>query len=139
MTWSELRDVARDTLVDVESHTHALHRYETMNPYRDTAPSVATRRYLLAEARYENREEYRARLRADLDTTRRVLRERLGIEPMLLVWPYGMHNEMARGLAEQAGFRATLALGGREVTRDDLRSGCLPRIMVTRRLRFDGD
>jgi len=55
----------------------------------------------------------------------------------VLVWPYGMHNEMARGAAAGVGFTATLALGGREVTADDLRLGCLPRIMVTRRFRFD--
>ncbi|HUK62606.1 MAG TPA: polysaccharide deacetylase family protein, partial [Dongiaceae bacterium] len=135
--WDELREVARDPGVSIASHSHRLHRYEIANPYRDTAPSSATRRYLLAQRRYETREEYRARIRADLDTTQRVLRERLGTAADVLVWPYGMHNEMARGLADQAGFRATLALGGRAVTVDDLRSGCLPRIMVTRKFRFD--
>ncbi len=137
MGWDELREVARDPLVSIASHSHAIHRYETANPYRDSAPSGATRRYLLAERRYENREEYRARIRADLDSTQRQLRRYLGKAADVLVWPYGMHNEMARGLAAQSGFRATLALGGRGVTEEDLRSGCLPRVMVTRNLRFD--
>lgn len=134
--WDELRDLAREPGIEIASHSHGLHRYATCNPYRDTAPAAATRRYLLDAARYENREEYRARIRADLDTTRRLIADRAGVAPNVLVWPYGMHNEMARGLAAQAGFTATLALGGREVTVDDLRSGCLPRILVTRKFRF---
>ena len=137
MNWGGLNAVAADSLVTLVSHTHGLHRYETCNPYRDTAPSVATRRYVLSEARYENREEYRARVRADFDTAQRLFNDRLQRSTNVLVWPYGVHNEMARGLAEQAGFALTLALGGGEASREDLRAGCLPRIMVTRRFRFD--
>ena len=67
LNWDELNELASDSLVTLVSHSHHLHRYDTSNPYRDTNPSVASRRYILAEARYENREEYRARVRADLD------------------------------------------------------------------------
>lgn len=136
MNWNELQQVAADPLVTLASHAHALHRYETSNPYRDTAPSIATRRYILAQARYENREEYRARVSADLDTARRVFSARLHRSPNVLVWPYGAQNEMARGIAAAAGFTTTLSLGG-EVGAQDLRLGCLPRIMVDRKYHFD--
>lgn len=136
MNWEDLQQVAADPLVTLASHAHALHRYETSNPYRDTAPSIATRRYILAEARYENREEYRARVRADLDTARMVFNARLHHDPNVLVWPYGAQNEMARGIAAAAGFATTLSLGG-EVGAQDLRLGCLPRIMVNRDYHFD--
>lgn len=136
LTWAELRalDAAGD--VELASHSHALHRYETSNPFGDTAPSVATRRWLPAGKRYEDREEYRSRVGSDLTESQHVLVEKLGHAATTLVWPYGMHDAMARGLAARAGFSATLALGARAVTAADLRSGCLPRIMVTRRFDF---
>ncbi len=136
LTWAQLRELDGAPDVEIASHSHALHDYEVSNPYRDTAPAVATRRYLPAEKRYENREEYRGRIGDDMVATQRTLRERLGHPAAVLVWPYGMHNEMASALAARAGFAATLALGARLVTAEDLRSGCLPRIMVTRRMEF---
>jgi biofilm PGA synthesis lipoprotein PgaB len=138
LSWEELRRLAARGDVEIASHSHALHRYEVSNPYRDTAPSVATRRFLPAENRYENREEYRGRIGDDLIETQRVLRRHLDRPAAVLVWPYGCHNEMARGLAARAGFTATLTLGWRPVSAEELRSGCLPRIMVTRDMRFDG-
>jgi len=138
MSWNEIREVERSGMVEIASHTHDVHRYATDNPFRDTAPSVSARRYLEPESRYENREEYRARIRADLVESQRMLREQLGHPARTLVWPYGMHNEMARGLAAQVGFTATLALGWREVRPKDFKIACLPRIMVDRTLRFAG-
>jgi biofilm PGA synthesis lipoprotein PgaB len=135
MSWAQIRAAAAQG-VEIASHSHDLHRYETSNPYRDTYPSTGARRYLLKEARYENREEYRARIRADLFESQRVLKERLGREASVLVWPYGEHNEMSRGIATQAGFTTMLALGWREVSAADLQSGCLPRIMVTHNMDF---
>ena len=136
LTWAELGAIDSAGDAEIASHSHALHRYERSNPYGDTAPAVAVRRYLAAEKRYENREEYRSRVGDDLAWSQHVLRDRLGHTSPVLVWPYGMHDEMARGLAARAGFSATLALGWRPVTPADLRSGCLPRIMVTRRMSF---
>ena len=139
MTWDEIRAADRGGWVEIASHSHDLHRYEMTNPYRDTGPSVTTRRYLAQAGRYEDREEYRARIRADLVETQRVLREKLGHSVPALVWPYGMHTEMSRSLANHAGFTLTLALGSRPVTPADLASGCVPRILVTKSLRFARD
>jgi biofilm PGA synthesis lipoprotein PgaB len=138
LTWDEIRRIDQSGEAEIASHSHDLHRFETCDPYKDTAPSVAARRYLLAEARYEGREEYRARVGRDLLDSQHALHEQLGHDAAALVWPYGLHNEMARGLAERAGFSATLALGWRAVTPEDLRAGCLPRIMVTRNTKFAG-
>lgn len=132
MSWDEIRQAATSGWVEIASHTHDLHRYETSNPWRDTAPSVTTRRYRLAESRYEDRDEYRARLRADLERSQSRIEERLGRRARVLAWPYGEHNAMARTLAADAGFEATLSLGARAVTAADLAAGCLPRILVSR-------
>jgi biofilm PGA synthesis lipoprotein PgaB len=130
MSWEQVREAERSGLVEIASHSHNLHRYVTCNPYRDTEPSVTTRRYILAEARYEDREEYRSRIREDLRTSRRILREKLGHEVKVLAWPYGEQNAVARRIASEEGFSATLGLEGVPARPDDLRSGYLPRVMV---------
>src|SRR5438445_8268304 len=67
-----------------------------------------------------------------------MLREQLGHAATTLVWPYGMHNQLARGLAARAGFSTTLALGWREARPEDFGIACLPRVMVTRSLHLAG-
>jgi biofilm PGA synthesis lipoprotein PgaB len=136
MTWDQIREAERSGLVEIASHTHDLHRYETDNPWRDTAPSVSARRWRAAESRYETRDEYRERVAADLRESQRILTERLGHPVTTLVWPYGDHNRMARALAAEAGYPVSLELGWREVTAADLESGCLPRVMVDRTFDF---
>jgi peptidoglycan/xylan/chitin deacetylase (PgdA/CDA1 family) len=139
LTWNDLRALARDSLVEIISHSHDLHRYQTCNPYRDTEPSVATRRYILAEGRYETREEYRGRLAADLSVAQLTLTQELGRRSEVLAWPYGLTNVMAQGVAANAGFPYTLTVGDCEVSPADLHAGCLPRVLVTRHMRFTND
>ncbi|HEU5361522.1 MAG TPA: poly-beta-1,6-N-acetyl-D-glucosamine N-deacetylase PgaB, partial [Candidatus Deferrimicrobiaceae bacterium] len=138
MTWKQVLEADKSGFVEIASHSHGLHRYETSNPYRDTGPSVITRRYLLKEARYEDRAEYRARVREDLRTSRRILRQKLGHEVSVLAWPYGGHNAMARGIAAGEGFTATLGLDGVPARTEDLAAGYIPRIMVYRGSRIEG-
>jgi biofilm PGA synthesis lipoprotein PgaB len=86
---------------------------------------------------YEDREQYRSRIGADLSRSQRAFREELGTPTRVLVWPYGAHNEMARAQAQIAGFEVTLALEHRLVTAEDLRSGCLPRFLFHRELDIE--
>ncbi len=136
LSWAELRRLDAAGEVEMASHAHAQHEFVTSDPQGDSAPAIATRAWRAAEQRYEDREEYRSRVGEDLLASQRALTARLGHPAAVLVWPYGMHNEMARGLAAHAGFTATLALGGRPVSAADLRAGLLPRVMVTRRMEF---
>ena len=136
LDWSELRALDSTHAVDFASHSHALHEYVMNDPQRDTAPSAVTRRWLSDEKRYENREEYRSRLWADLNESQGTFQRELGRKLNLLVWPYGVHNDMTRAQAAEAGFMASLSLEPRFVTRADLARRCLPRVMVTRRMDF---
>jgi biofilm PGA synthesis lipoprotein PgaB len=138
MTWDQIQEAERSGFVEIASHSHDLHKYETSNPYRDSAPSAVTRRYLLEVDRYEDRKEYLERIREDLRESQRILREKLGHDVSVLAWPYGEHNAAARGIAAEEGFRVTLGLGGIDVRPEDLRSGLLPRVMVVRGSRIGG-
>jgi biofilm PGA synthesis lipoprotein PgaB len=137
LEWEAIAALDRAGEAEIASHSHDLHRWRTSNPQGDTQPALATRLWL--GTRYENREEYRSRLHADLAAAQRTFGERLGRPAAVLAWPYGLDNEMAHGVAGQAGFSATLVLGNRLVTPEDLKAGRLPRFLVTRDMRFDRD
>lgn len=139
MSWDEIREADRSGFVEIASHSHALHRYEVNNPYRDTGPSVSTRRYLGTEGRYEDRDEYRSRIRNDLREARRRLRKELGHDVSVLAWPYGEQNATARAIAAAEGFATTLGLDGTDVRTGDLTQGYLPRIMVFRGTGVGGE
>lgn len=132
LDWKELKNLESRGDIELASHTHALHQYETSNPHGDTAPSVGTRRWMGNLGRYEHRDEYRARLAADFAESQQLFQQKLSHAVNVLVWPYGFHNEMARSQAAVAGFTTTLTLDSRPVTAADLQGGCLPRILVTR-------
>ncbi len=135
LDWAQLRALDQAG-VDIASHSHALHQFEMNDPQRDTAPSVSARRWRPETASYESREDYRSRLWADFTESQRTLTRELGHPANVLVWPYGVYNEMARVQAAVAGFTVSLTLEPRFVTRDDLSRGVLPRVMVTRRMDF---
>lgn len=134
--WDDLRKLDASGDVELVSHSHALHGYEPFCPQGVTGPSVEARRWLAAAERYEDREQYRQRVGDDLARTQRAFREELGGPSKVLVWPYGAQNEMARGQAAHAEFAVTLTLEQRLVTAADLSSGCLPRYLVHREMRF---
>jgi biofilm PGA synthesis lipoprotein PgaB len=136
LDWGGLARLAGTPGMELASHSHALHQDEPSDPHGGSRPSLLARRWLAADGRYEHREEYRDRIGDDLAESRARMRERLGVAPRVLVWPFGHHHEMARAQAGYAGFEATLALGQRSVSEADLRSGCLPRYLVHRGMRF---
>ena len=130
--WTELRHLAQSGLVEMMSHSHMLHMYGVTNPQGLSAPAVSSRVYFLNEHRYENRDEYRERILRDLTLSRARMREMLGVDVDVLAWPYGEHNDVARDVAREAGFRTTLGLEGACVWVSDLQAGYLSRVMVTR-------
>jgi len=131
MTWEQIREAGESGFVEIASHSHGLHQYEASNPFNDTSPAVTTRRYLPPDRRYEDRDEYRWRIRADLRKAKSSLASMLGRDVGVLAWPYGEYNAMARELARQEGFSVTLGLEGTDVRPGDFARGHLPRVMVT--------
>ena len=136
LSWDELRNIERSGIIDMASHSHALHQYEWSNPQHDSGPAATTRRWLTEANRYEDREQYRDRIGADFTASQRTFKTELRHPVNVLVWPYGRHNDMTRAQAELAGFPITLSIEGRAVTAQDLKRGCLPRVMVTRKTDF---
>lgn len=138
MTWEQVREADGSGFVEIVSHTRDLHDFVPSNPYKDTSAAVATRKYILAEARYETREEYKRRIRDDMKGSRGIFRERLGHDVPVLCWPYGEHNAAAREIAREEGYEAFLGLEGTAVRGVELGQRHIPRVLVSRDTAIDG-
>jgi poly-beta-1,6-N-acetyl-D-glucosamine N-deacetylase len=136
--WAELRQIQQSGLVEIASHSHLMHMYAAANPQGLTAPASSTRLYVSSEARYETRDEYRDRVLKDLTQSRVVLKQELGLDCDILVWPYGEHNDVARRVAAEAGFRTTMGLEGACVWASDVEAGYLSRVLVTAKDEISG-
>lgn len=110
MSWDEIRQVAKDPLVEIGSHSHDLHRPLMLNRGGGTGPAATTRVYDPGTDRYETEAEYRARLARDLQLSHRVLTKELGHPPRLLTWPYGAYTPAAVEEGKAAGFEVMLTL-----------------------------
>ncbi len=110
MTWKQLKEVASHPLVEIASHSYNLHRAIRYNPAGNVAAAVSVRHYLAEEKRYETLEEYKERLRKDFAAQKDLLKEKLGVTPRIMVWPYGRFNAISQEIAVQSGIIADFSL-----------------------------
>jgi biofilm PGA synthesis lipoprotein PgaB len=118
LTWDQLRELQDSGLVDIASHTHALHEGIPGNPQGNLQPAGVTRRF--ADGRYEDEAAYRGRVAADLATSIATITRETGRAPRVITWPYGAFNEAISEIAELLGMRLSLTLEP-----DDSRNGKL--------------
>lgn len=103
MTWEEIRDCLDSGLVELASHTFDLHHGHLGNPQGNKQPAAITRRYDANTARYESEREYVERVRSDLTKNSELLKQRVGVQPRIVVWPYGAYNETTQRVAVELG------------------------------------
>lgn len=127
VTWAQAREMQASGWVEFATHTHALHATVRANPQGSLLPAAQNR--IWREGGYEDAEEFRARIRADLAHARARLRAELGREPRALAWPYGRYNADALAVATGLGFdfAMTLEAGPADATRPH----AIPRFMPT--------
>ena len=109
LTWNEVREMQASGLVEIASHTHALHKGIFANPQKNTQAAVVTRQFI--NNRYETDKEYSKRILNDLKTSTNIIKKKTGKSPRAIVWPYGRYNEEVWQLAQKAGFTFSLILG----------------------------
>lgn len=110
LSWNEIRAMRDSGLVEVASHSYALHRGINANPQGNQEPAATAREYLPAQGRYEDEKTYAGRVLADLRRNSALIRRELGRAPRAMVWPYGAHNAVARAMAAKAGMAVTFNL-----------------------------
>ncbi|TDJ47673.1 MAG: poly-beta-1,6-N-acetyl-D-glucosamine N-deacetylase PgaB [Gammaproteobacteria bacterium] len=109
LTWAQLREMQASGLVEIASHTHAMHQGVPGNPQGNTQPAAITRIYL--NGHYEDEQTYLDRIEVDLVASIDAIRRNTGSTPRVITWPFGAWNEPIRQLAENHGMVLSLTLG----------------------------
>ena len=108
MTWDEIRELHGSGLVEIASHSNDFHRGIAGNPQGNEQPAAVTRAY--AHGRYEDDDEYRARVTRDLTASARLIAEQTGRAPRVVAWPYGASNDTLGDTARELGMSVALTL-----------------------------
>jgi len=130
MTWDQLRELSRLSLVEIVTHTHDLHHGIQSNPQGSQEAASVTRQYLTAEKRYEAEEVYRLRVKIDMQHSINRLQKELGVKPLGVVWPYGMYDKVLSDAATELGLHYQFSLDSGPTTLSDLPH--VNRIMLMR-------
>lgn len=115
LTWEQLREMQASGLVEVGSHSHALHSGVPGNPQGNQMPAAITRRW---ERGYEPEAAYRERIRKDLAESARLIEKHLGRRPQVMVWPYAAYNRVSNAIAADLGMGMSFDLEGRSAGLD---------------------
>ncbi|MGX5730260.1 poly-beta-1,6-N-acetyl-D-glucosamine N-deacetylase PgaB [Pseudoxanthomonas beigongshangi] len=120
VTWDQLREMQATGLVEIASHTNAMHKGVQSNPQGNQTPAAITRIYDPDAGQYETEAIYRERVRSDLATSSDLIRKHLGQAPRAIVWPYAAYSSVANDIAETLGMSVSFDLEGPStpVTRD---------------------
>ena len=111
LSWAQVRELSRSGLVEIASHSEALHHGVTANPSGNEQAAATTRIYDQDLRQYEDDEEYHQRIQAALTRSAQFIWQKAGIRPRLMVWPFGEYNAELLEAARQAGMPHTMALG----------------------------
>jgi peptidoglycan/xylan/chitin deacetylase (PgdA/CDA1 family) len=111
LTWEQLSELRREGPFDIQSHTYWHPNFK--NERRRLGP-----------------EAFAAFTATQLAKPRTTIRQRLGIDPDLLAWPFGIYDDELIAMARAAGYQAGFTLDRRIVTPRD-RMLALPRFLVT--------
>lgn len=130
LTWEQLREMQASGLIEVASHSHALHQGVQSNPQGNSTPAAITRIYNPATQRYESEAEFRARVDADLARSADLIKQHLGSSPRAIVWPYAAYNSVTNSIAEGLGMSISFDLEGRSTPMPSDLHG-LARLLVT--------
>ncbi len=110
MSWAQVREMVASGLVEVASHSYALHHGVLGNPQGNRQPAATTRIYDPATGSYESDAAYRARIRDDLQRNLRLIERETGKAPRAMVWPYGRYNGTTQQVARELGMPLMLTL-----------------------------
>ena len=127
MSWAQVREVAASGLVEIASHSNGLHLGIPANPQGNLEPAAVTHRYN-PRTGYETDDAYRRRLNADAAAMNCMIKQEVGYEPRVMIWPYGEHNGLAVDIQAAHGLPITFTLDERSDRLGEL--DALPRYLV---------
>ncbi len=128
LRWPEIREMIESGRVEIASHSYDLHHGVLANPQGNGQPAAVTRRYNTKTGRYESDEQYRRRIRNDLQRNSDLIARKTGFRPRVMVWPYGAYNQVTVDIAREVGMPITLTLEDKKVDIQNL--GTIGRLLI---------
>jgi biofilm PGA synthesis lipoprotein PgaB len=128
LTWKQVHEMQKSGLVEVASHSHAMHYGVIANPQGNMEPDALTAQYDPKTSTYESAEHYAKRLQADAASSALTIKKETGKAPRAMIWPYGAYNEIGMMIQAEHGMPTTFSLEDGFATVSDLRS--TPRTLV---------
>jgi biofilm PGA synthesis lipoprotein PgaB len=128
LTWSQIREMQKSGLIEVASHSHAMHYGVIANPQGNEEPDALTSVYDPKTATYELPSHYVKRLQDDAAASVRTIKKQTGKAPRVMVWPYGAYNDLGLMVQNDHGMFVTLSLEDGYAKVSDLRAA--PRTLV---------
>jgi biofilm PGA synthesis lipoprotein PgaB len=110
LSWKQVNEMISSGLVEIASHSHALHHGQLSSPQGSRLPAATNRLYNPKNASYESDADYRARIRADLAESMAIITRHTGRPPRAIIWPYGSYNAESIAIAEELGMPVTFSL-----------------------------
>ena len=113
ITWQQIKEMSESNLIEIASHSHNLHQGVVANPQLNVQASATSRIY---NSSYESDEQYRQRIKNDLQSSIDLIKKHTGKAPQTIVWPYGSYSSLIWSIAKDLGFESSLTLGTGENT-----------------------
>jgi peptidoglycan/xylan/chitin deacetylase (PgdA/CDA1 family) len=117
-------------LVEVASHSYDLHRSVPINRQGNMAPAGRSWVYDRARGTSETDDVHRRRIRTDLIRSRDAIARETGLEPHVIIWPFGRYSGLALQEATAIGFDQMFTLEA--AAADARRPFEIPRYYPTR-------
>lgn len=110
LSWAQIKEMADSGLIELASHSHAMHTGIQANPQGNLIPAAVSHAYDPQTGRYETDAQYQARIEGDLRHSRSLIEQRTGHAVRTMVWPYGAYNQFTLAAARAAGMPITMTL-----------------------------
>jgi len=110
LTWQQIKELDQSGLVEIASHSYALHKGVLADASGDRLPAASTHNYNPDTGQYESDAAHKNRILSDLKRNNALIKKYLGHSPRVMVWPFGRYNTAALEAAGEAGMPITLTL-----------------------------
>lgn len=120
LAWSDIRKLDKHPLVEVVSHSHALHTGVLSNPQGNKKALAIARIYNPRTRRYEKEQHFRSRIKRDILVSTSRFKRHLGHGPVAITWPFGHYEQWHIDKASRQGVQFHLTLDEGPVYLKDL-------------------
>lgn len=114
MNWDQLKEM--QDYITIQSHTWDSH-YKLPSKFGRLNGAIYGPSYL--NGQLESQQQYEARVRNDFIHSRKIIKEKLGYEPIAISYPYGIQSAATIKIAQEAGFKMGFVIQNKSVKKGD--------------------